>query len=208
MTWAKPKIAIVDYGVGNLMSIKVSVERANGIPIITSDLQEALKADAIVFPGVGAFRPAMNVLEPYKNEILKAIGEGKPFLGICLGMQLYFEESLERGVTRGLGLIKGRVVSLPENVKRPHMGWNNIQIIRQGKLLQQIRDGEYFYFVHSYYAEAPANVVTAETIYGGKIPAVIEVGNLYGTQFHPEKSGVQGLKVLKNFIRVASGGKS
>lgn len=208
MSKRKPKIAIVDYGVGNLMSVRVGIDRAGGEPLVTGDIVEALDADGVVLPGVGAFKPAMQILEPYKDRILRAVRERKPFLGICLGMQLYFEESLEEGVTSGLGLIKGRIVPLPGNVKRPHMGWNSIRIVRESRLLSRVKDGEYFYFVHSYYADAPSKVTVAETEYGVCFPSVIEYENLYGTQFHPEKSGPQGLRILKNFVGVVSGGKS
>ena len=208
MSRREPKIAIIDYGVGNLMSVRVGISRAGGEPFITGDVKEALEADAVVLPGVGAFRPAMQILEPYRKEILEAVREGKPFLGICLGMQLYFEESLEKGMTSGLKLIRGRIIPLPENVKRPHIGWNSIKIVKESKLLSGVRNGEYFYFVHSYYADAPAEATVAETEYGVSFPSVIEYGSLYGTQFHPEKSGPQGLRILKNFVEVASGGES
>jgi len=196
----KPKIAIVDYGVGNLMSIKMGIERAGGNSVITSSLNEALEADAIVLPGVGAFKPAMSFLQPYKDKLLNALKEGKPLLGICLGMQLLFEESLEKGLTPGLKFFKGKVVELPKGVKKPHMGWNSIKIVREAPLLEGVKTGEYFYFVHSYVAETPEEYSLATTDYGIEFPAVVGAGKVYGTQFHPEKSGLQGLKILKNFV--------
>lgn len=196
----KPKIAIVDYGVGNLMSIRMGIKRAGGNSTITGSLKEALEADAIVLPGVGAFKPAMDFLQPHKDELLKSLSEGKPLLGICLGMQLLFKESLEKGLTSGLRLFQSRIVELPGRVKKPHMGWNSVKILRNNPLLEGVKSGEYFYFVHSYVAETLGDYTLATTNYGIEFPAVIGDGKIYGTQFHPEKSGPQGLKILKNFV--------
>ncbi|RLI28565.1 imidazole glycerol phosphate synthase subunit HisH [Candidatus Bathyarchaeota archaeon] len=195
-----PKVAILDYGVGNLLSIKMGIQRGGGIPHITRDLKEALTLDALILPGVGAFKPAMSFLQPYKDKLLEALDEGKPLLGICLGMQLLFSESLEGGLTPGLNIFKGRIVPLPEGVKKPHMGWNSVKILRENPLLQGIPDGEYFYFVHSYYPETSGSHVLASTSYGVDFPCVVGEGKIFGTQFHPEKSGPQGLRILKNFI--------
>ena len=196
----KPSIAIVDYGVGNLMSIRIGVERAGGLPTITGSLEEALEADGLILPGVGAFKPAMSFLQPHRERLLQALREGKPLLGICLGMQLLFEESLEKGLTRGLGLLKGKVVELPSGVKKPHMGWNTVKIVRGNPLLEGVKSNEYFYFVHSYVAEAEGEAVLATTIYGVEFPAVVGLDRTFGTQFHPEKSGPAGLRILKNFV--------
>jgi len=196
----KPSIAIVDYGVGNLMSIRMGVERAGGLPTTTKSLEEALEADGLILPGVGAFKPAMNFLQPHRERLLQALREGKPLLGICLGMQLLFEESLEKGLTRGLGLLKGKVVELPGGVKKPHMGWNTVKIVKENPLLEGVKNNEYFYFVHSYVVEAEGEAVLATTTYGVEFPAVVGFNRTFGTQFHPEKSGPAGLRILKNFV--------
>lgn len=205
MREVKPKIAIVDYGVGNLMSIRMGVERAGGHPIITRSMDEALEADALILPGVGAFKPAISFLQARRERLLKALRGGLPLLGICLGMQLLFQESVEGGLTQGLGIFPGRIVELPENVKKPHMGWNSIKILRETPILEGIRSGEYFYFVHSYVARELGGFTLATASYGVEFPAVVGEGNVYGTQFHPEKSGVQGLKILKNFVHNVCG---
>ncbi len=195
-----PRVAIVDYGVGNLMSIRMGVERAGGLPKITANMDEALEADAIILPGVGAFKPAMRFLQPYRDRLIEALKGGKPLLGICLGMQLLFDESLEGGLTKGLGIFRGRVVPLPRGVRTPHMGWNSLKILRDNPLLEGVENGEYFYFVHSYYPDTVGNHILALTEYGVEFPAVVGEGKIYGTQFHPEKSGPQGLRILKNFV--------
>jgi glutamine amidotransferase len=198
----KPQIAIVDYGMGNLRSAYRGLERGGAKPVITDKKEDLEASDAIVLPGVGAFEDAMANLYPLREVIIKE-AEKKPMLGICLGLQLLFTCS-EEGEGRGLDLIKGRVVRLPRNVKIPHMGWNSLEIKRDSRLLAGIKSGDYFYFVHSYYAQPEEEVTVATTSYGVEIPAIVEKGNVFATQFHPEKSGKLGLKLLKNFVGIAS----
>jgi len=197
----KAKIAIIDYGVGNLKSIKKAVEHFDAKAKITNEEKDIEESDAIVLPGVGAFPDAMAELRQ-KKYILNAVKE-KPALGICLGMQLFFTESEEVKLTKGLNLIQGRVIRLPDNVKVPQMGWNTIKIkTKKSRLLKNIKDNEYFYFVHSYYCAANKSekAITATCEYGIEFPAIIEKDNLFGVQFHPEKSGNEGLKMLRNFL--------
>jgi glutamine amidotransferase len=198
----KPQIAIVDYGMGNLRSAYRGLERGGAKPVITDKREDLEASDAIVLPGVGAFEDAMANLYPLREVIIKE-AEKKPLLGICLGLQLLFTTS-EEGEGKGLDLIKGRVVRLPRNVKIPHMGWNSLEIKRDSRLLAGIKSGDYFYFVHSYYAQPGEEVTVATTSYGVEIPAIVEKGNVFATQFHPEKSGKLGLKLLENFVGIAS----
>jgi len=198
----KAKIAIIDYGVGNLKSIKKAIEHFGAKAKITNEEKDIEESDAIVLPGVGAFPDAMAELRQRKY-ILKAVKE-KPVLGICLGMQLFFTESEEVKLTKGLNLIKGRAIRLPDSVKVPQMGWNTIKIkTKKTKLLKNIKNNEYFYFVHSYYCAASSeekSSITATCEYGTEFPAIVEKDNLFGVQFHPEKSGDEGLKMIKNFL--------
>lgn len=198
----RKKIAIVDYGVGNLKSIRKALEIFDAEARITNEHGFVEEAHAIVFPGVGAFPDAINEIK--KSGIIKALKE-KPVLGICLGMQLFFSKSHEIRETRGLDLIKGEVLKLPHSVKIPHIGWSRIKIKKEAKsrLLHGIKSGEYFYFVHSYYCkldESEESYETASCNYGIAFPAVVEKENLLGVQFHPEKSGKAGLRMIKNFI--------
>lgn len=198
-----PRIAVVDYGVGNLMSIQKALEKVGAQPFITSKVEKALEGDAVVFPGVGAYRPAIDFLTPSLPQLKKAVEGGLPLLGICLGMELFFGESLEGGWSKGLGFLRGKVVPLPGGVKVPHMGWNTVKTVKKHGFLEGINDGDYFYFVHSYYAGGTEEAaVLATTQYGVVFPSVVVSGSLYGTQFHPEKSGAQGLRLLKNFVRL------
>lgn len=206
------KALVLDLGLGNLLSIRRGLERAGAevvmLPKITSMApskveKETSKADVVVLPGVGAFGDGMEALRCF-SPILEGIvrGEGA-LLGICLGMQLLFERSEEGGKHIGLGLLKGEVVRLPRGVKVPHMGWNSIRKTKESRLLSGISGGEYFYFVHSYYCLAQRQDVVAECDYGRIIPAAVEWRNIYGTQFHPEKSGKMGVTVLRNFLEAA-----
>lgn len=195
----KPKIAILDYGVGNLRSVERGLARCGAAAVITGDAGVIESSDALVLPGVGAFCDATKQLKKFEKILKK---NEKPLLGICLGMQLLFTESEEDGLHRGLNLMQGRVVKLPKSVKIPQMGWNSISVKRKSALLKGIKDGEYFYFVHSYYAAPEEDVITATAEYGVKFAAVVEKSNLYATQFHPEKSGKAGLRMLKNFIEI------
>ncbi|RLF16513.1 MAG: imidazole glycerol phosphate synthase subunit HisH [Thermoprotei archaeon] len=197
------KVAIVNYGVGNLRGVKLGVERAGGEAVITERDSDLREADAIVLPGVGAFRDAMARLKGLEEALREEVASGKPLLGICLGLQLLFTESTERGTHSGLDLIKGRVVRLPSTVKVPHMGWNTVNLRRSSKLVEEVEQGSYVYFVHSYYAEPLEDVTVAVTEYGVAFPSIIEKPPLYATQFHPEKSGKVGLRILRNFLDIA-----
>ncbi|HET6800186.1 MAG TPA: imidazole glycerol phosphate synthase subunit HisH [Nitrososphaeraceae archaeon] len=200
-------VAIFDYGAGNLFSLKAALER-NGAQnvIIIHDMKGLDKFDGLVLPGVGNFDPAVKSIEPYKDIFIKSIEDFMPILGICLGMEMLFNHS-EEGTRDGLKILDGKVIILPKKkVKVPHMGWNNLEIIKkESKLLQGIKDGSWAYFVHSYLI-APENnsIVSATSQYGVNIPAIVEEGNLYGTQFHPEKSGKLGALIMKNFLDVCS----
>ena len=201
-------VAIFDYGAGNLFSLKAALER-NGAQnvIIIHDMKSLNKFDGLVLPGVGNFDPAVKSIEPYKDIFIKSIEEDfMPILGICLGMEMLFNHS-EEGTRDGLKILDGKVIILPKKkVKVPHMGWNNLEIIKkESKLIQGIKDGSWAYFVHSYLI-APENnsIVSAIAQYGVSVPAIVEEGNLYGTQFHPEKSGKLGAIIMKNFLNVCS----
>jgi glutamine amidotransferase len=200
-------ISIIDYGMGNLRSVQKGFEKVGHQALVTSDPAEVAAADKVVLPGVGAFEDAMaelrsrGLLEP----VLEAIDSGKPFLGICLGLQVLFERSYEHGVHEGFGVLRGEVVrfELPPEYSVPHMGWNQLTIPRRPPILEGIEEGTYFYFVHSYYvAPRDPGVIAAETDYGGEFCSMIWRDNLYATQFHPEKSQSEGLKILKNFAEL------
>lgn len=201
------KVAIFDYGAGNLFSLKAALQR-NGAQnvLIIHDMNGVDKFDGLVLPGVGNFDPAVKSIEPYKEIFSKSIENFMPILGICLGMEMLFSDS-EEGTSEGLKILDGKVIMLPKKkVKVPHMGWNNVEITKkESKLIQGIKDGSWAYFVHSYRI-APRNnsIVAATSEYGINIPAVIEEGNLFGTQFHPEKSGKLGAIIIKNFLNVCS----
>ncbi len=198
-------IAIIDYGAGNLHSVKNALDFLGADNIVTGNKEEILSADKVILPGVGAFGDAMKCLEERGLvETVKAVAEnGKPFLGICLGLHLLFEESEESPNVKGLGIFKGKIVEIPDNgnLKIPHMGWNNIRITKDSKILKNIGNEPYVYFVHSYYVEAEdESVVSAYTEYGQRLDIAVEQGNVFATQFHPEKSGDTGMEILKNFI--------
>ena len=198
-------IAIIDYGAGNLHSVKNALDFLGADNIVTGNKKEILSADKVILPGVGAFGDAMKCLdESGLTKTVKAVAEsGKPFLGICLGLHLLFEESEESPNVKGLGIFKGKIVKIPDNgsLKIPHMGWNNIHITKDSKILKNIGDEPYVYFVHSYYVEAEdGSVVSAYTEYGQRLDIAVERDNVFATQFHPEKSGDTGMEILKNFI--------
>ncbi len=201
-------IAIIDYDVGNLFSLKSSFEALNYDTIVTSDENIILNADKIVLPGVGAFGDAAEKLrETGMDEIIKkAVRSEKPLLGICLGMQLLFDESYEYGQHKGLGLIPGTVVPMEgrisKELKIPHIGWNALDIKKESKLFKYIKNSDYVYFVHSYFAAECENYVSATAEYGENITAVAENGNVFGCQFHPEKSGKVGQKIIKAFCEL------
>lgn len=194
-------IAIIDYGSGNLRSIANAFRRIGADACVTSDPQILEAADALVLPGVGAFGSAMAKLEDLRETLLGNIRDGKPFLGICLGLQVLLSESQESPGVQGLDLIPGRVIRIPPGNKVPHMGWNQLVIVKDSQLLEGAEE-EYFYFVHSYYAEPSTDVVVARTDYGVEMTAAIESDNIHATQFHPEKSGEAGLDVLRNFVEI------
>ncbi len=201
-------IAVIDYGLGNLRSVTRGLERADATVTITDDPAEFRAADGIVLPGVGAFREGVENAGPYRDDLLDAAESGTPLFGICLGMQMLLTESEEaeragQGDVRGLDLIPGRNVRFSAGQTVPHMGWNELSVERSHPLVEGV-DGRYAYFVHSYYA-APNDdaAVVATTDYGGAFPSIIanENGTIFGTQFHPEKSGETGLRILRNFVR-------
>ena len=199
-------IAIVDYGVGNLRSVQKAFERVGATAVVSDEPSALDAAQGVVLPGVGAFGDGMANLRArgLVRPLLAQVGAGKPLLGICLGMQLLFEESEEMGCHTGLGLLPGRVVRFPEgDLKVPHIGWNQLRI-RGGELLAGIEDGAYAYFVHSYYARPEVEEqVLAATEYGLEFAAVVGRGVVFGAQFHPEKSQEVGLQLLSNFARLA-----
>ena len=199
-------IGIIDYGVGNLFSLCSSCKAIGQEAFVSGDASELAKADRLILPGVGAFEDAAKKLrDSGMADFVRAQADaGKPLLGICLGMQLLFERSYEYGCHEGLGLLKGQVVpmegKLPPELKIPHMGWNALEV-KDGKLLAGM-DGQYVYFVHSFFAENCDDSLSAVTQYGIRITAAVEQGNVYGCQFHPEKSGNVGLNILRKFAEV------
>lgn len=202
-------IAIIDYQMGNLRSVQKGFEKVGHEAIITSDPSVLAKADKIVLPGVGAFSDAMTELRSRGliDPIRDAVNEGKHFLGICLGLQLLFDSSSEDGMHQGLGILSGEVVrfDVPPQYKVPHMGWNQAKIRRPAPILAGIEDESHFYFVHSYYVvPKDPSVVAIEADYHEPFCAMIWRDNLYATQFHPEKSQADGLKILKNFAELTS----
>ncbi|RNJ75522.1 MAG: imidazole glycerol phosphate synthase subunit HisH [Nitrosopumilus sp. D6] len=193
-------VAIFDYGAGNIFSLKNSLERAGATVSIIDSLGEKNTHSGIILPGVGNFDPAMKSICKLGEQFLEYVGD-TPVLGICLGMEMFFESS-EEGSMRGLGVIKGDVIVLPPSMKIPHMGWNDLKINRPGLILQGVKGGSWAYFVHSYMARPSSNgIVTAESDYGVNVPAVVESGNFFGTQFHPEKSGKTGQIMIRNFLQ-------
>ncbi|MBE6024078.1 MAG: imidazole glycerol phosphate synthase subunit HisH [Cellulosilyticum sp.] len=204
------KIAIIDYGMGNLKSVKKAFTALDLEAEVTNDPELILKADKVVLPGVGAFRDAIATLNTsgMSDAIHEVVKRGTPFLGICLGMQLVFEKSYEYGEYEGLGLLPGEIVHFkPENMllptgeslKVPHMGWNTLEIVKPEPLFRGIKEQSSVYFVHSYYLETSADVVSCYTDYGSRIAVAAQKNNIFATQFHPEKSGPVGLQILKNF---------
>lgn len=199
----KPKVAIIDYGVGNLYSIQRMLEKVEVDWIYTCRRDEIFDCQGIILPGVGAFRDASEIIANTElSSIIKDFAAGgRVILGICLGMQLLFDSSTEGGSYSGLGLLKGRIVRLPNTVKVPHTGWNSIAIKRASALLKGMASGEHVYYTHSYYLESEdSEVVAAGTAYGVDIPAAVNRGNIYGVQFHPEKSGEIGKKIINNLV--------
>lgn len=200
-------VAIIDYGAGNLSSVKKALDYLGTESEITQDKEKILSASHVILPGVGSFGDAMKsmaergLVEPVKQ----AARSGKPFLGICLGLQLLFESSEESEGVEGLGLIKGKIVQIPRDngLKVPHIGWNSVKINQKNGIFSGIEDGSYFYFVHSFYLkDAEPDAVAATTEYGVGIECAVQKGNLCATQFHPEKSSRLGLQLLENFLKM------
>lgn len=201
-------ITIIDYGMGNLRSVAKALEALGVESEVTADPRRIAAATHVILPGVGAFGDAMAELNKrgLTGPTVEYARSGRPFIGICLGMQLLFEESEESPGVKGLGLITGSVRRFEPGLKVPHMGWNTVRQARPSRIFKGVPDNEYFYFVHSYYVEpAPGSESAAAgmTAYGIEFPAVLSHGNIFGTQFHPEKSQARGLKMLENFAKIA-----
>ena len=200
-------IAIIDYGVGNLFSLKSSLDFIGADSVVTKDPLVIQQADRIILPGVGAFADAIKLLhETGLVPVIKGeVSKGKPLMGICLGMQLLFDTSYEYGCHKGLGLVEGDVCPIANDVdksfKIPHMGWNSLDFTQDCPLFKYIKNGDYVYFVHSYYAKN-CNSVVATSNYGADLTAMVQKGNVFGAQFHPEKSGTTGLAILKAFNEI------
>lgn len=205
-------IAVIDYGVGNLFSLTASLKYLGAETVVTNRSEDIEKADRIILPGVGAFEDAAAKLRAtgLVDTIMKETAASKPLLGICLGMQLLFEESHEYGVHKGLGLIKGTVASIDEDLKKqgitdlkvPHIGWNALDFKEDEPLFKYIKQGDCVYYVHSFYGRDCEESTIATSMYGIKITGAVRNGSVYGTQFHPEKSGDVGLNILRAFMEV------
>ena len=193
----------MNYGVGNLRSIRKGLEKSRADVKITHSPDDLLSSDAIVLPGVGAFAPAVKNMAPIADVVAEAMNDGKPILGVCLGLQLLFTRSSEGGSVKGLDFISGDIVKLPDTVKTPQMGWNTLNIAQSHPLLEGVKDGSYVYFVHSYYPQpTDSGVVVATTEYGVRFASMVAKKNLFATQFHPEKSSKTGLTMLQNFVKI------
>jgi len=203
-------IAIIDYDAGNIKSVEKAFMALGQEVVVTRDQETIMNAKGVVLPGVGAFGDAMEKLHTYElvETIHKVVEKKTPFLGICLGLQLMFESSEETPGVEGLGLLKGKIMRIPESdgLKIPHIGWNNLAYPNQGRLYQDIPENSYVYFVHSYYLQAEEpEIVRATTEYGVTIHASVEKDNTFACQFHPEKSSAVGMKILENFVKVVKG---
>ena len=202
-------IAIIDYDAGNIRSVEKAVKKLGFDPLTTRNSDEIKKASHVILPGVGAFGDAMDKLNRFGliPVIKETADSGKPFLGICLGEQLIFEKSEESPGVQGLGLLKGEVKKLPSDkgLKVPNIGWNSVEICKNSPVFKDIDDGEYFYFVHSYYVHASDRSIVSATIgYGVTADAAVERNNIFATQFHPEKSSDMGLRLLNNFLKLCT----
>jgi glutamine amidotransferase len=200
------KLIVVDYGAGNLRSVTIALARLGFDPLVTSEPEAVEGADVVILPGVGAAADTMSNLVQRRlvEPIREYIASGRPFLGVCMGLQVLFSVSEEGGEHLCLDILPGRVRRLPEGLKVPHMGWNDVQQRSQHPIFEGIPDGAFFYFVHSYYAQPKdASVVVGETEYGATFPAVVAKDNIVATQFHPEKSAECGLRLYDNFLRMA-----
>jgi glutamine amidotransferase len=200
-------IAVIDYGMGNLKSVTNALEKLGADAVVTRDKQVIKASKAIILPGVGAFGKCIENLEKLEllDFIKETIGEGKQYLGICLGMQVLFESSEEAPGIAGMGVLKGTVPRFTGNIKIPHMGWNNIKIVKETEILRGIENSEYFYFVHSYYCSPEdKGIVATTTTYGEEFVSSVQKDNIFACQFHPEKSQKVGLQLLQNFVNLAS----
>ena len=200
-------IAIIDYDAGNIKSVEKAISALGAEAVLTRDPQQILTAEKVILPGVGSFGDAMEKLHGYGlvDVIKKVVEQKKPFLGICLGLQLLFERSDESEGVEGLGILKGEIVRIPDapEIKIPHIGWNSLKFPREGRLFQGLEEDSYVYFVHSYYLKAAdESIVTATTDYSTRIHASVEKDNVFACQFHPEKSSDVGLTILKNFLEI------
>jgi glutamine amidotransferase len=199
-------ITILDYGMGNLRSVEKAFQKIGAKVKVSNSPKDVKDASSIVLPGVGAFKDCMENLERLglTTPIIESIKQGKPYLGICLGMHILFEESSEFGIHKGLGIFKGNVPKFQSgNLKIPHMGWNKVNLLNNTPLFEGIEDGQYFYFVHSYYvAPKDEQIIAGTTQYGGTFTSMIHKDNIYAVQFHPEKSQKIGLKILENFVKI------
>ena len=194
-------VAIFDYGAGNIFSLKNSLEKVGATVDVITTFDDPNTYSGLLLPGVGNFDPAMNSIRSFSKTQFQEYVGNMPVLGICLGMEMFFEKS-EEGKGQGLNVIDGEVIILPPSMKVPHMGWNNLEIKKPGKILEGVKDGSWAYFVHSYRVKPNTNdVITAESDYGIKVPAVVEYDNFFGTQFHPEKSSTVGKIMLENFLK-------
>jgi glutamine amidotransferase len=201
------KVVIVDFGAGNLHSVSRAVVNAGTRPLVTSNPSYLEDAEAVIVPGVGAAADTMSNLRAsgFVEPIRDYIASGRPFLGVCMGQQALFEVSEEGGEHECLGILPGRVVRFSNGLKVPHMGWNQVRIVKQHPIFEGVDDGSYFYFVHSYYPQpADPDVVIGETEYGVTFASVIARDNIVATQFHPEKSGEAGLRMYANFLKIAA----
>lgn len=203
-------IAIIDYGAGNIQSVSKALAHIGCEAFITRDKDKILKADGAILPGVGSFGDTMNTMNEYgiKDTVIDYTKSGKPFLGICLGLQLLFPKSEESPDAEGLGIFDGSITKIPsgDGLKIPHIGWNSLDIKKSDGLFKGIGKNPYVYFVHSYFLNASdKSIVSAQTEYGVTIDAAVEKGNVFATQFHPEKSGETGLKILRNFADIVNG---
>ena len=205
-------VAIIDYGVGNLFSLQSSFAAIGQEAVVTSDIEEIRRADRVILPGVGAFQDAADKLRlsGMDRAVKEETAKGKPLMGVCLGMQMLFERSYEYGVHEGLGLLKGEIrpiaERIPAGLKIPQMGWNSLRFVQESPLLKYSREGEYVYFVHSYSAVNCEDSLLAVTEYGADLTAAVGKGNVFGCQFHPEKSGDVGLRMLKAFCETEGTG--
>ena len=195
------KVAIFDYGAGNIFSLKNSLEKAGALVDVITNFDQRNNYAGLLLPGVGNFDPAIkSIIDLSKNSFVDFVNKSTPVLGICLGMEMFFAKS-EEGNEKGLNVMSGEVVVLPPSMKVPHMGWNDLEIKKPGKILEGVPNGSWVYFVHSYRAKPEFNeIITAESDYGVKVPAVVEQDNFFGTQFHPEKSGDVGKIMINNFL--------